>query len=92
MSNYREILRLYGLGLNKTEIASSCQCTRNTVATTLQRAVNCSSQWPLPEGMSDKQLSERLLPASASKLVCKTPDYSYVHKELQRSGVTLNLL
>ena len=72
MSNYREILRLYGLGLNKTEIASSCQCTRNTVATTLQRAVNCSSQWPLPEGMSDKQLSERLLPASASKLVCKT--------------------
>ena len=39
MTNYREILRLHSLGLNKTEIASSCQCARNTVAATLQRAV-----------------------------------------------------
>ena len=42
--------------------------------------------------MSDKQLSERLFPSGASKPVYKMPDYAYVHKELQRSGVTLNLL
>ncbi len=48
MTNYREILRLHSLGLNKTEIASSCQCARNTVAATLQRAANCNLQWPLP--------------------------------------------
>ena len=71
MTNYREILRLHSLGLNKTEIASSCRCARNTVAATLQRAANCGLQWPLPEEMSD---------------------YASVHKELQRSGVTLNLL
>ena len=35
MTNYREILRLHSLGLNKTEIATSCQCARNTVAATL---------------------------------------------------------
>ena len=64
MTNYREILRLHSLGLNKTEIASSCQCARNTVAATLQRAANCGLQWPLPEEMSDKQLSERLFPTS----------------------------
>ena len=29
MTNYREILRLHSLGLNKTEIASSCRCARN---------------------------------------------------------------
>ena len=92
MTNYREILRLHSLGLNKTEIASSCQCAWNTVAATLQRAVNCGLQWPLPEGMSDRQLSERLFPASSTKPVYKMPDYAYVHKELQRSGVTLNLL
>ena len=51
MTNYREILRLHSLGLNKTEIASSCRCARNTVAATLQRAANCGLQWPLPEGM-----------------------------------------
>ena len=92
MTNYREILRLHSLGLNKTEIASSCQCARNTVAATLQRAANCGLQWPLPEEMSDKQLSERLFPTSPSKPVYKMPDYAYVNKELQRSGITLNLL
>ena len=66
MTNYREILRLHSLGLNKTEIAASCQCARNTVAATLQRAANCGLQWPLPEELSDKQLSERLFPTSGS--------------------------
>ena len=61
MTNYREILRLHSLGLNKAEIASSCRCARNTVAATLQHAANCGLQWPLSEEMSDKQLSERLL-------------------------------
>ena len=37
MTNYREILRLHSLGLNRTEIASSCRCVRNTMAATLQR-------------------------------------------------------
>ena len=46
----------------------------------------------LPEGMSDKQFSEHLFPASRTKPVYKLSDYVYVHKELQRSGVTLNLL
>ena len=91
-STYREILRLHSLELNKSEIASSCQCARNTVAATLQRAANCGLQWPLPEEMSDKQLSERLFPSSTSKPVYKMPDYASVYKELQRSGVTLNLL
>ena len=42
--------------------------------------------------MSDKQFSECLFPTTASKPVYKMPDYAYVHKEFQRSGVTLNLL
>ncbi len=75
MTNYREILRLYSLGLNKTEIASSCRCARNTVAATLQREANCGLQWPLSEEMSDKQLSERLFPTSPSKPAYKMPDY-----------------
>ena len=79
MTNYREILRLHSLGLNKIEIASSCQCARNTVAATLQRAANCVQQWPLPEEMSDKQLSERLFPSSTSKPVYKMPDYALLN-------------
>lgn len=75
MTNYREILRLHSLGLNKTEIASSCRCARNTVAATLQRAANCGLQWPLSEEISDKQLSERLFPTSPAKPAYKMPDY-----------------
>lgn len=92
MTNYREILRLHSLGFYKTEIASSSKCARNAVAATLQRAANCGLKWPLPEGMLDKQLSERLFTASNTKPVYKMPDYAYVHKELQCSGVTLILL
>ena len=33
MTNYREVLRLSSLGLNKVEIAQSCGCSRNTVDT-----------------------------------------------------------
>ena len=40
-TNYREILRLKSLGLNKTDIASAAQCARNTVSTTLERAKAC---------------------------------------------------
>ena len=41
----REILQLHSMGFNKTEIASSCQCARNTVAATLQRAANCRAAY-----------------------------------------------
>lgn len=92
MTNYREILRLHSLGLNKTEIAASLHCARNTVAATLQRAGNCGLQWPLPDEMSDKQLAVLLFPSASGKPAYKMPDYDYVYREMQKSGVTLNLL
>ena len=48
--------------------------------------------YPLPEGMSDKQLAEILFPVSTAKPEYKMPDYEYVSREMQKSGVTLNLL
>ena len=84
MTNYREILRLHSLGLNKTEIAASLHCARNTVAATLQRAGNCGLQWPLPDEMSDRQLADLLFPSAPGKPVYKMPDYAYVYREMQK--------
>ena len=92
MTNYREILRLNSLGLNKTQIAKVCGCSRTTVIKVLELAKANRLSYPLPEGMSDKQLAEVLFPESAAKPEYKMPDYEYVSREMQKSGVTLNLL
>ena len=92
MTNYREILRLGSIGLNKTEIAASCGSSRNTVASALKRAKECRLSWPLPADMSDQQLAGILYPSITGKPEYKMPDYEYVYREMQRNGITLNLL
>ena len=92
MTNYREILRLDSIGLNRTEIAASCGCSRNTVVGALRRAAECGLSWPLPVDMSDQQLAGILYPSAAGKPEYRMPDYEYVCREMQRKGVTLNLL
>lgn len=47
MTNYREILRLYSLGLNKTQIAEICGYSRNTVAQTIKQAEANGLKYPL---------------------------------------------
>ena len=92
MTNYREILRLDSLEINKVNIAASCSCSRNTVASVLQRAKESRLSYPLPDEMSDKQLADTLFPSNEAKPVYKMPDYEYVHREMAKSGVTLTLL
>ena len=92
MTNYREILRLNSLGINKTDIAASCSCARNTVASVLNKAKEAGIAYPLPDDMSDKQLAENLFPSVRTKVTYKMPDYDYVHREMAKSGVTLTLL
>lgn len=92
MTNYREILRLQSLGLNKSQIAAACGCSRTTVVRTLNLAAVNGISYPLADGTSDKQLAEILFPSDDQKPVYKMPDYDYVEHEMHKSGVTLNLL
>ena len=92
MANYREILRLSSLGFNHTQIAKSADCSRTTVINVLQLAKEKELKYPLPKDMSDKALYEALFPSAAGKPKYKMPDYEHVYKELQRDGVTLDLL
>jgi transposase len=92
MTNYREILRLQALGMNKQETAASIGCSRNTVAEVLRRSKELKLSYPLPDEMTDAKLATLLYPSATSKPIYKMPDYEYVAKEMMRDGVTLNLL
>ena len=92
MTNYREILRLKSLGLNNSQIAESVHCSRTTVINVLKQTAEKGLQYPLPDQMSDEELYNTLFPAASGKVKYKMPDYEHVYKELQRDGVTLDLL
>jgi len=92
MTNYKEILRLKGLGINNSQIAESCGCSRPTVVNVLRLADETGLTYEKSINMSEKQLFALLTPGERPKPEYKMPDYEYVHKEMAKSGVTLSLL
>jgi transposase len=95
MRKVREVLRLkHALGLSERQIAVSVGASRSTVSEHLRRAAVVGITWPVPEGMHDPELERRLFtpPSFEPKPARGLPDWTYVHKELKRHGVTLLLL
>jgi transposase len=92
MTKYREILRLKNLGLNHSQIAESTAISRPTIIKVLKRATELEIDWLTASTLSDRELSDRLNPPTPEKLVFKMPDYAYVHREMSKDGVTLQLL
>lgn len=92
MTKYREILRLNSMGLSQRSIASSLQCSRNTVSEVLRRANEKDVSWPLPDDVAEADLQYLLFPEKNQASSRKIPDCEYIHRELTKSGVTLSLL
>ena len=92
MTDYREILRLRSLGLNHSQIAASAGIARQTVITTLSRAIALGMDWQAAESLNDKELSAKLFPPTETKSAFKMPDYEHVHREMAKPGVTVQLL
>ncbi|PYG83886.1 transposase [Ruminiclostridium sufflavum DSM 19573] len=92
MTNYKEILRLSNLGINNSQIAASCGCSRTTVVTVLQKATEQRIDWQTAVDLSNKEIYKRLFPIEGIKPTYKMPDYEYIHREMAKSGVTLTLL
>lgn len=92
MIKYRDIIRLSSMGLSQRSIASSCQCSRNTVSDVLNRAKEKELTWPLPKDLAETDLQFLLFPEKAQATLRKIPDVEYIHRELAKSGVTLSLL
>ena len=92
MVNHKEILRLKSLGLTHREITDATSCGRNTVTRTLARAREQKLSWQQAQSMSQQEVSKRLFPTEQKNPVYKMPDYEWVHREMQKNGVTLSLL
>jgi transposase len=92
MTNYREILRLHSLGLNHSQISVSTGTARQTVITALQKAAVKGLDWNAAEIMNDKDISSILSGSADNKPIYMKPDYTYIHNEMQKPGVTLQLL
>ncbi|TEB08544.1 hypothetical protein Psch_02108 [Pelotomaculum schinkii] len=74
------------------QIARSLNISHSTVKDHLARAELAKLSWPLPEDMNDDALEELLFPSRQSRITSHQPDFAYIHKELRKKGVTLELL
>ena len=94
MLKIKEILRLrFDLQRSYEQIAKSCGVGRSTVGECLRRAEAAGLSWPLSAEISDAELYCRLYPKKTShnrKLI--HPNWSEIHLELKKKGVTRTLL
>jgi len=95
MRKLKEMLRLkHQAALTDRQIGRSLGLSHTTVSTYLQRAAEAGVSWPLAEEMEEEQLQALLVgsscqPSSPSRPL---PEMDYLHQELKRKGVTLQLL
>ncbi|MBX9569036.1 MAG: IS21 family transposase [Candidatus Obscuribacterales bacterium] len=90
MKMIREVLRLHhSCNLNNKQISDALGRSRGAVTEYLHRAKAAGLTWPLPEDLSDTELEQRLFPKIDNKKKRPLPDFSEIHLELQKKGVTL---
>ena len=95
MRKLRDVLRLkYETKLPQRAIAQACGIGLGTVTGYLQRATAAGLTWPLPADLDDTALEARIFtrPALVSATDRVVPEWSQLHQELKRPGVTLALL
>jgi transposase len=94
MRTIREILRLkWSLSRSHRETARSLGISPGAVASVVTRAGQLGLTWPDVEPLSEDDLDRRLYgPRLAAGATREEPDPVWIHTELRRAGVTLELL
>lgn len=93
MRKIEEVLRLSASGLSNRNIAHICQIGRTTVSDYLRRASAAGLSWPLPADLGEAEVEALLFPVPRpSSDPRPLPDWSRIHQELKKKGVTLALL
>lgn len=89
----REILRLRAQGRTVRQVATSLGVSVGSVQKTAARAATAGLTWAAAEALDERTLEERLYGRPAKPGDDRPrPDPVYIHRELKRVGVTLELL
>ena len=94
MRNIREVLRLgMTCGASAREIGRSLRITHPTAQKYLLAAKGAGLAWDQIKAMDDEELSRMVSGAAKDSDPSKPlPDYAWVHQELKKKSVTMNLL
>ena len=95
MRRIREVLRLkHELGCSQREISSATGLSKGSVAKYLKRAEAAGITWAVARDLDERELESRLFDKPANpKTGERVPiDMAWVHREMRRKGVTLQLL
>ena len=94
MRKIHEILRLrFDVGLSFRQISQCADVSTGAIQKMFKRLEGSPVSCLLPDGMSDVQLARQLYPESDSQPgALEDHDWPVMHMELQRKGVTCNLL
>jgi transposase len=95
MRKLTELLRLhFEARLSQRQIAAATKLSVGVINKYVAAAEAAGLTWPLPTGLTEAQLRQRLFPdpADAPTLPKILPDFAAIHQELKRKGVTRQLL
>jgi transposase len=95
MRKIREVLRLHSeLGCTHRQIAAACRMSPSTVGAYIERAVEAGLSWSEAEPLTEAEVEGRLFTyVGRSEPKARAPiDFEWLHRELPRTGVTLQLL
>src|SRR4249919_944196 len=95
MRKIREALRLtHAVGMSRRLVGEATGIGKTAVGEYVRRAAAAGLSWPLPDEIDDAELERRLFPPTdAGSSAARTdPDWSHIHTQMKRRGVTLALL
>jgi len=95
MRKIREVLRLHSeLGCTHRQIAAACSVSPATVSDYLSRALRAGLGWQQAQSLSEAEVEAKLFVhiGRSEPDVRSAVDFPWVHRELRRTGVTLQLL
>ncbi len=93
MRKIKECLRLFHEGrLSRNQIAKSLSLSRATVQDYVHRLGNSGLPWTELLALPEAELERRLFKKKAEAPNRPEPDAAYIHAELRKRGVTLQLL